>query len=255
MSDKQTLKDLVFQILDTALISNETLFSILDALGGEIAEGTLLANYPRSGRKALGIGTVSANTITGDVILTDGSVERLSSPIPSMCQSLLLYTNREIDLELKAQGVTTLSTSIFASWMRFADIQFDEISINTTVATTIYLIVSNAKNGCPTMDRLIQKGIDENLASWDHNQFVTTAALGTAEQITAMDVEDGIYLTIRALVTNVGNIYLGNSLLNCQDVNRRLTLQPGESSSFKVDDADLLWMDADNIGEGAEMWY
>ena len=255
MSEELTLKDYVLDLRDTVIASNETLLNILEALGGAMKEGTLLANYPRSGQKTLGIGTISSNTVTGNVVLTDASVERFSAPIPGICQSLLLYTNREIDLELKAQGTTTLSTSIIASWMRFADVQFDEINIVTSVATKIYVIISNARGGVPTLDRLIQKGIDENLSSWDHTHFVTTAALGTAEQITAMEVEHGIYLTIRALVTNVGNIYLGNSLLNCQDVTRRLTLQPGESSSFKVDDADLLWMDADNIGEGGELWY
>jgi len=254
MNDEPTLKDLVYEMHIVMLESNETLSAILDALGGEIAEGTLLANYPRSSKKSVGIGTVSINTLTGDVVLPDETVERLSSPIPSMCQSLLLYTNREIDLELKAEGVTTLSTSIFSSWMRFSDIQFDEISINTTVATSIYLMVSNAKNGVPTMDRLIQKGVDENLSSWDHNQFAV-AVPGTGEQLTAMEVDGGIYLTVRALVTNVGNIYLGSSQANAEDITRRLTLQPGESSSFKVDDADLIWADADNAGEGVEYWY
>jgi hypothetical protein len=104
------------------------------------------------------------------------------------------------------------------------------------------------------MDRLIQKGIDENLASWDHGQK-TVAAAGTAENLTAMDVPDGIYLTIRALVGNVGNVYVGNSKANAEDANKRLTLQPGESSSFKADDTDLIWIDADNNGEGVEYWY
>jgi len=254
MDKEKTLKDLVLDMSDLMISMDESLLSILDALGGEIAEGTLLANYPRSGRKSVGIGTVTANTHSGNVVLTDGSVERMSAPIPSVCQSLLMYCNREIDLELKAEGVATLSTSIFASWMRFADITFDEISIDTTVATKIYMIVSNSKNGVPTMDRLIQKGVDENLASWDHGQM-TVAAAGTAEQLDAVEIPDGIYLTIRALVGNVGNIYLGNSKANAEDVNKRLTLQPGESSSFKADDTDLIWADSDNNGEGVEWWY
>ena len=254
MDKEQTLKDLVFGMSNMMVGVDETLLSILDALGGTTEEGTLLANYPRSGRKSVGIGIVTANTRSGSVVLTDASVEQMSSPIPSICQSLLLYCNREIDLELKAAGVTTLSTSIFASWMRFADITFDELKIVTTVATKIYIIVSNSKNGVPTMDRLIQKGIDENLASWDHGQK-TVAAAGTAENLTAMDVPDGIYLTIRALVGNVGNVYVGNSKANAEDANKRLTLQPGESSSFKADDTDLIWIDADNNGEGVEYWY
>jgi hypothetical protein len=254
MNEELTLKDYVLDLRDTVLASNETLLNILDALGGKIKEGTLLANYPRSGQKTLGIGTISSNTVTGNVVLTDASVERFSAPIPGICQSLLLYTNREIDLELKAQGTTSLSTSIIASWMRFADVQFDEINIVTSVATKIYVIISNARGGVPTLDRLIQKGIDENLSSWDHGHK-TVAAAGTAEQMTAMDVPNGIYLTIRALIGNVGNVYIGNSKANAEDANKQLTLQPGESSSFKADDTDLIWIDADNNGEGIEYWY
>jgi hypothetical protein len=254
MSEEPTLKDLVLGMSVSIQESNETLLGVLSALGGEMEGGTLLANYPRSGRKTLGIGTVSANTVTGDVVLTDGSVGRLSVPVPGVCQSLLLYTNREIDLELKAYGVTTLSTSIFASWMRFADVPFSEISIVTSVATKIYIIISNAKGGVPTMDRIIQKGVDENLTSWDHNQMTVTAA-GTAKQLPAMEIPNGIYLTIRALIGNVGNIYLGSSKANAEDANKRLTLQPSESSSFKMDDTDLAWIDADNNGEGIEYWY
>ena len=50
-------------------------------------------------------------------------------------------------------------------------------------------------------------------------------------------------------------MYVGNSKDNAEDVNERLMLQPGESSSYKVDDADLIWIDADNDGEGVEYWY
>ena len=254
MDEEKTLKGLVYDMSNLVANMDETLTQVLDALGGDIKEGTLLANYPRSGRKSVGIGTVTVNTRSGEVTVPNEDVGNMSSPIPSICQSLLIYCNREIDLELKAGGVTTLSTSIFASWMRFADVTFDEMNIDTSVATKIYIILSNSKNGVPTMDRLIQKGIDENLSSWDHNQK-TVAAAGTAEQITAMDVPNGIYLTIRALIGNIGNIYIGNSKANAEDANKRLTLQPGESSSFKADDTDLIWIDADNNGEGIEYWY
>lgn len=254
MDKEQTLKDLVFGMSNIMVGVDDTLLSILDALGGTIEEGTLLSNYPRSGKKSVGIGIVTINTRSGEVTVPNEDVGNMSAPISSVCQSLLMYCNREIDLELKAEGVTTLSTSIFASWMRFADITFDEIKIVTSVATKIYIIVSNTKDGVPTMDRLIQKGIDENLTSWDHGQKTVTAA-GTAENLVAMDVPDGIYLTIRALVGNVGNVYVGNSKANAEDVNKRLTLQPGESSSFKADDTDLIWIDADNNGEGVEYWY
>jgi len=254
MDKKPTLRDLVLDMTSLMVNMDKTLLEVLDALGGTAEEGTLLANYPRSGKKSVGIGTVTINTRSGEVVVPNEDVGNMSSPIPSTCQSLLLYCNREIDLELKVEGITTLSTSIFASWMRFADITFDEINIDASVATKLYIIVSNSKNGVPTMDRLIQKGIDENLTSWDHGHKTVTAA-GTAENLTAMDVPDGIYLTIRALVGNVGNVYVGSSKANAEDVNKRLTLQPGESSSFKSDDTDLIWIDADNNGEGVEYWY
>jgi len=249
-----TLKGIIANMANLMLSIDETLLNILDALGG-IEEGiTLLSNYPRTGKKTLGIGIININTVSGDVSLTDGTVEHMTTPIDGVCRSLLFYCNREVDLELNKDGMTTLSTSIAPSWMRYMDIPFNSIKIVTTVATKVYLIVSNVKDGVPTMDRLIQKGLDENLSSWDHEHKTVTAA-GTAEQLDAMEVPSGIYMTVRAFTKNVGNIYVGNSKANAEDVNKRLKLQPGESSSYKVDDADLIWIDADNDGEGVEYWY
>ncbi len=78
---------------------------------------------------------------------------------------------------------------------------------------------------------------------------VTTA--GVAEQLPDVKIPDGCQLTIIAKPGNSGNIYLGNSKDNAESSTDRFdALEAGVAVSLKITNAKLLWIDADNNGDG-----
>ena len=92
----------------------------------------------------------------------------------------------------------------------------------------------------------IQKG------AWSTGQLDVTAA-GTAEQLssTSIPVPLGCQLTIIAKPGNTGTIYLGNSKANCESSSTRFDgLAAGLAVSLKVNDVNLVWVDASVNGEG-----
>jgi len=93
-----------------------------------------------------------------------------------------------------------------------------------------------------------------NKPAWDHNQKDVTAA-GTAEQLSSLEVPDGCQLTVIAKPGNTGTIYLGKSKTDCENSAKRLDgLSAGLAASFKVSNANLVWIDAATSGEGVS-WF
>jgi len=67
-------------------------------------------------------------------------------------------------------------------------------------------------------------------------------------------IPDGFALAVRALPNNTGDIYLGKSKLWAEDVNARLTYSKGNGLTLKVQNANLVWVDAAVAGEGVDYW-
>lgn len=89
--------------------------------------------------------------------------------------------------------------------------------------------------------------------SWDHDQKTVTTP-GTAEQLPSMDVPAGYKLVVEALPTNAGNIFLGNSQANAESTSKRVTKKPDTHISLQVDNANKVWVDAANAGEGVQFF-
>jgi len=92
-----------------------------------------------------------------------------------------------------------------------------------------------------------------NPNSWQHDHKTVTTP-GTPVKLPGIVIPNGYALVVRAMPTNSGNIYLGNSKENAQDTSKRITLAPDESTKLEVDKASVIWIDADNAGEGVEIW-
>jgi len=92
-----------------------------------------------------------------------------------------------------------------------------------------------------------------NPSEWQHDHRTVTTP-GAPVQLPSITIPNGYALVVRAMRTNVGNIYLGNSKDSVLDTSKRITLAPDESTKLEVDKASVIWIDADNAGEGVEIW-
>lgn len=240
----------------TATSTHNTLKAILSQLGGEPGEPpepieSIISNYPRTNKKDLPIGITDINTRLGKAIIPDGTggtvVEWLSAPIPDdPCRSILLYTNAKIDMLLMDGDKINLSSTIFPSWLRIDKIQFDRIKITTTVISTVYLSISNVE--APTIEASAEHS---NKTSWTHGQL-NIAAAGTAQQMPNVEIPDGFFLMVQAKPLNLGNIHAGNIKANAEDHTVAKTIQSNEVLRLRVENANLVWLDTDNNGEGIE---
>lgn len=93
-----------------------------------------------------------------------------------------------------------------------------------------------------------------NADSWDHYHKTVTAA-GTPVNLSALAIPDGCKVVVKSMHTNTGAIYLGKSEAAVKNVNKRTTLsRKNESTTFKVTNANSIWVDAGVNGEGVEYW-
>lgn len=92
-----------------------------------------------------------------------------------------------------------------------------------------------------------------NAVAWDHDQKNVTIP-GTPLQLPGLVVPDGYALVIEAKSGNAGNIYLGNSKDAAKNTTKRKTLEAKDSTTLEVKKASAVWIDADNAGEGVELW-
>ena len=84
----------------------------------------------------------------------------------------------------------------------------------------------------------------------------TVASAGTAEALAA---NAGVhqFVTVRALLSNTGDVYLGDASV---DANSGFVLDAGEELKFSFDegdgiDIDALYIDVDTNGEGVSVMY
>jgi len=83
------------------------------------------------------------------------------------------------------------------------------------------------------------------------NGVETVAVAGTAEQLNgggSITVDNGFKVLVKALMTNTGVTYVGNSGV---DSTNGLQLYPGEAVSLAMNDVNKIYIDVDTAGEGA----
>jgi len=77
------------------------------------------------------------------------------------------------------------------------------------------------------------------------------SSAGTAEQVASHIIPDGLPVTITARPTNTGTMYVGNSKANAEGTARE-EFAFGRSATYRVDDTDRFWIDADNTSDRLE---
>ena len=134
----------------------ETVRHILSIVKGraqvEIIEEPLLISYPKSGKKTLTTGTTIINIRGRQVRFADGTVEDLYSPRAfEKCRSLLIYTNREVDVRVLNGGDVVLMSSFFIGSQQMLNLgEFDSIEIEATGSTQFYIAMSEDPDGAPS---------------------------------------------------------------------------------------------------------
>jgi len=77
---------------------------------------------------------------------------------------------------------------------------------------------------------------------------VTTA--GTAEQLSAQAIPDGFEVVIKALNANTDKVHVAKSKSDAETDASAYELAANEFVSMKVDDLDVIWVDANVSGNG-----
>lgn len=99
------------------------------------------------------------------------------------------------------------------------------------------------------LDALIA-GLVGNLPTFVTGQKDVTTA-GEPEQLDDWPIPDGFKLTVIARTGNTGYIYLGKNKADCANTKRRFDgLSAGLAHSFRVQNANAVWVDASVDGEG-----
>ena len=79
------------------------------------------------------------------------------------------------------------------------------------------------------------------------------SAPGTAEQLTAYQIPDGLEVNITARRSNTQNMYVADSQTNAQTAANRKILIPGQSTPLRIDNTNRIWVDADNANDRLEI--
>jgi hypothetical protein len=130
----------------------DILSAVRDMVEAEIIEAPLLVSYPKSGKKTLTTGTTVINIKGRQVRLADGTVDDLYSPRAfRMCRSLLVSTDRTVDVRVLNGGDVVLMSSFFAGSQQLLNLgEFDSVEIEATGSTQFYIAMSEDPEGAPS---------------------------------------------------------------------------------------------------------
>lgn len=79
------------------------------------------------------------------------------------------------------------------------------------------------------------------------------SSAGTAEQVAAYQIPDGLEVNITARRSNTQNMYVADSQTNAQTSANRKQLIPSQSTSLRIDNTNRIWVDADNTSDRLEI--
>ena len=174
----------------------------------EVIEEPLLVSYPKTGKKTLTAGITTINIRGRQVRLADGTVDDLYSPRSfQKCRSLLVYTDREVDVRVLNGGDVVLMSSFFTGSQQLLHLgEFDSVEIETTASTQIYIAMSEDPEGAPsTIQSTTVNGKTEVISSPTGAIRTTgsdTTAVGSFTEIVSYTPDDGVTFSLaKILVT------------------------------------------------------
>jgi len=100
---------------------------------------------------------------------------------------------------------------------------------------------------------LASLGGAENAVDWDHDHC-RIATPGEPKQLSPMLIPDGMEVVVRALPGNTGDVYVGKSKDLVKNVNKRIALAAKDFTRMRLQNTNLIWVDAAIAGEGVDYW-
>ena len=76
---------------------------------------------------------------------------------------------------------------------------------------------------------------------------------GTAEQVATRYIADGLEVVITARVGNSDKMYVADSQANAQSTSTRKVLEPGQSTTLRINDTSKLWINAESTSDRLEI--
>ncbi len=166
----------------------------------------------------------------------------------------------------KINAPPPISTPRQAPWQDIGDIQSGLAILSQQLAAIISLLggqnpIQIIGGGGESNTVINQSGqtislIIPNLPTFTSGSLsIATVTPHTPVQLLSQPVKDGYPVTIVANPANAGNIYLGKSQSEVDDLRKRFNgLAPGLAVQMKIQNTSAVWFDADNIGDGIS-WY
>lgn len=100
---------------------------------------------------------------------------------------------------------------------------------------------------------LASLGGAENAVDWDHDHC-RIAAPGEPKQLPPMLIPDGMEVVVRAMLDNAGYVYVGKSKDQVKNVDKRIALERKDHTKMRVQNTNLIWVDAAIATEGVDYW-
>jgi len=100
---------------------------------------------------------------------------------------------------------------------------------------------------------LASLGGAENAVDWDHDHC-RIATPGEPKQLSPMLIPDGMMVVVRALPGNTGDVYVGKSKTLVKNPDKRIALAAKDYVRMRVQNTNLIWVDAAVGTEGVDYW-
>jgi len=96
-------------------------------------------------------------------------------------------------------------------------------------------------------------GLVQNANDWYHDRVIVAEPTNPV-QIKPLFIPPGYELVIRALPDNTGYIFIGRTKELVLNDTRRIALTKNTGTELKINNANLVWVDAEVAGEGIDYW-
>ena len=136
---------------------SETTKSLLETIERHhresVKEAPLMADYPRSGKKELPVGTTIIHIKEKKVDLPDGTREDIYMAHPvDTCRSFTISTSRQIEIRASMDGTLVYTGSLFTGSQQTHNLaEFDTVEIDTDAVTAFHITMSEDAEGAPSV--------------------------------------------------------------------------------------------------------
>jgi len=181
----------------------EDILSVVrDMVEAEIIEAPLLVSYPKSGKKTLTTGMTTINIKGRQVILADGTVDDLYSPRAfEMCRSLLISTDRTVDVRVLDGGDVVLMSSFFTGSQQLLNLgEFDSVEIDVTGDTKFYIAMSEDPEGAPSTVQVTELDAIPKPTGGTRTTNSEATAVGSFTEIVSYTPADGVTFSLSKII-------------------------------------------------------